>query len=93
MKAEVKRLLQTFPNLKEMLINLRNQELSFREITEFFNDKGFNCSSSLIKRLYNKYDNNNNLITLCINCHKETFGKESKMAMLFQDIVRTHRRL
>jgi len=36
---------------------------------------------------------NNNLITLCVSCHKETFGKEQEMINLFQDIVRTHRRL
>jgi hypothetical protein len=37
--------------------------------------------------------NNDNLITLCLFCHKETFGKETEMIDLFQDIVRTHRRL
>lgn len=36
---------------------------------------------------------NNNLITLCIDCHKDTFGNEIKTIHLFQDIVRTHRRL
>jgi len=36
---------------------------------------------------------NNNLITLCVSCHKNTFGKEQEMISLFQDIVRTHRRL
>jgi hypothetical protein len=33
--------------------------------------------------------NNDNLITLCVECHNETFGKEDDLVKTFQDIVRT----
>jgi hypothetical protein len=36
---------------------------------------------------------NSNLITLCITCHKSTFNKEMRLVTIFQDIVRTSRRL
>lgn len=36
---------------------------------------------------------NENLITLCVKCHKETFGYELNFISKFQDIVRTSRRL
>ena len=36
---------------------------------------------------------NDNLITLCVLCHKQTFGKEKEFEILFQDIVRTHMRI
>lgn len=36
--------------------------------------------------------NNDNLITLCVACHKNTFGKEVELISKFQDIVRTHGR-
>lgn len=33
---------------------------------------------------------NENLITLCVPCHKKTFGKEKQFEEIFKDIVRTH---
>ena len=57
MKKEVKRLFKDFPNLIDLLIDMRkNKEMSYREITNFFNKKGYICSTSLIKRLYKKYN-------------------------------------
>ena len=210
MKKKVKKLFKDFPNLIEILIKLRNdEELSYQKISDHFGVLGYECSKSMIERLYTKYnikskrsrvgknnsfynkkhtdrmklylskramdsgkskgknnpmfgksgilspawkggkskrqmlfysspeweekrleimktDNftclkcnkngskihagfnvhhiiplsvdweqrleNNNLITLCVSCHKETFGKEQEMIILFQDIVRTHGR-
>lgn len=45
-------------------------------------------SSDWEKRL-DKY----NLITLCVDCHTKTFGKELEVMDMLQDIVRTYRRL
>ena len=59
MKEIVRRLTQDFSNLEELLINLRgNQQLSFAKISKYFNSLGYSCSTSLIERLYKKYNIN-----------------------------------
>lgn len=61
MKKTVKRLTQDFNNVEELLINLReNQQLSYVKISKYFNSLGYFCSTSLIHRLYKKYNININ---------------------------------
>lgn len=106
MKKEVRRLFEDFPNLLDLLVTLewtsKRKEIMERDDFRcvlcgadasnkhnFFNVHHIEpLSISWEKRLAN-----NNLVTLCVSCHKNTFGKEQEMISLFQDIVRTHRRL
>jgi len=42
---------------------------------------------------WDKRLDNDNLITLCVDCHTKTFGVEESFINIFQDIVRSHKRL
>jgi hypothetical protein len=57
MKETVRRLLQDFNNLPELLLTLRKErQMSFKEISDYFCELNYQCSRSLIKRLFTKLE-------------------------------------
>ena len=56
MKQEVTRLFNDFPNLLDLLVDLReNREMSYVQISQYFNGLGYKGSRSLFERLIKKH--------------------------------------